>query len=230
MLMFRYRPFLLLLLVAFTSCLTIEERYAFKKDGSGTMTYVVDMSEMGDMMDGLGKMTKEAGGAEEPVMELDDEAEALRVLPGISKVKVGKGKEWVRSVSFRFQDIDALNAALNVLMPDSSGGPHTFFTWEGNTLVRHNNRFASELGASMSGMGEDDDDAADADGGMDLGLLLGSMKYKYSFKFANAITGTTSEEGVQEERKGTREVFWNTDWSVIAKNEKALDLRIDLDR
>ncbi len=229
MLMFRYRPFLLLLLVAFTSCLTIEERYTFRKDGSGTMTYVVDMSEMGDMMEGLGKMTKEAGGTDEPVMELDEEAEALRVLNGIRKVKVGKGKEWVRSVSFSFQDIDALNAALNVLMPDSSGGPHTFFSWEGNTLVRRNNRFASELGASMSGVGEGGD-TADGEDAVDMGVILGSMKYKYSFKFANAITGTTSEEGVQQERKGSREVFWNTDWSVIASNDKALDLRIDLDR
>ncbi len=56
------------------------------------------------------------------------------------------------------------------------------------------------------------------------------MKYTYHFKFSNAITGTTSEEGVVQERKGRREVLWNTDWSVIAKNDKALDLRIDIDR
>jgi hypothetical protein len=224
------RPLLLLLLVAFTGCLTIEEQYTFKKDGSGTMTYVVDMSEMGEMIDGLSKVTKEAGGSDEPVMELDEEAAALKGLPGISKVKVSKGKEWVRSVTFRFKDITALNAALNVLMPDSTGEQHTFFAWEGNTLVRRNNRFASELGQSMGDMGRGEEDAADGGEGMDLGLLLGSMKYKYSFKFANAITGTTSEEGVEQERKGTKEVFWNTDWSVIAKNDKALDLRIDLDR
>lgn len=224
------RPLLLVLMVAFTGCLTIEERYTFKKDGSGTMTYVVDMSEMGEMMDGLSKVTKETGGTDEPVMELDEEAAALKVLPGISKVKVSKGKEWVRSVTFRFKDIAALNAALNVLMPDSTGQQHTFFSWEGNTLVRRNNRFASELGESMGNVGKGDEGAAEGEDALDMGMLLGSMKYKYSFKFANAITSTTSEEGVEQERKGTKEVFWNTDWSVIAKNEKALDLRIELDR
>lgn len=228
--MHRLRPLILLLLVAFTGCLTIEEHYTFKKDGSGAMTYVVDMSEMGEMMDGISKVANEATGSEEPVMELDDEAAALKGLPGISKVKVSKGKEWVRSVTFRFKDISALNSALNVLMPDSTGRQHTFFAWEGNTLVRRNNRFASELAQSMGDMGKGDEDAAAGDEGLDLGPVLGSMKYIYSFKFANAITGTISEEGVQEERKGSREVRWNTDWSVIAKNHKALDLRIDLDR
>jgi hypothetical protein len=226
--MVRFRPILLLLLVVLSGCLTIEEHYTFRRDGSGTMTYVVDMSGMGAMMDDLDRMTKEAEGPEEPVMELDDEAAAIRQLPGISRVKVGREKEWVRSVRFSFRDIAALNAALNVLMPDSSGVAHTFFSWEGNTLVRRSNRFASELGASMGG--EKDEDAADGDDALDLGVLLGSMKYRYSFRFANAIAGTTSEEGVMQERKGRREVRWNTDWSVIAKNEKALDLRIDLDR
>jgi hypothetical protein len=227
--MARYRPLALLLLVILSGCLTIEEQYTFRRDGSGTMTYVVDMSGMGAMMDDLDRMNKEAGGPEEPVMDLDEEAAALKQLAGISRVKVDKGKEWVRSVRFRFRDIDALNAALNVLMPDSSGVRHTFFTWEGNTLVRRNNRFASELGASMGGAAGDED-AAGGDDAMDLGVLLGSMKYNYRFRFADAITATTSEEGVLPERKGRREVRWNTDWSVIAKNDKALDLRIDLDR
>jgi hypothetical protein len=227
--MARLRPLLLLLLVVFSSCLTIEEHYTFRGDGSGTMTYVVDMSGMGEMMDDLERMTKEAAGPEEPVMDLDEEAAALRLLPGISRVKVVSSKEWVRSVRFRFRDIDALNAALNVLMPDSSGVAHTFFSWEGNTLVRRNNRFASELGASMGGA-DGDEGAPDGEDAMDLGLLLGSMKYTYHFKFSDAIAGTTSEEGVVQERKGRREVLWNTDWSVIAKNDKALDLRIDLDR
>ena len=56
---------LLALLVAFTGCITIEENYTFKKDGSGTMEYVVDMSEIGDMlkaMEGLDKSgNKDAG-------------------------------------------------------------------------------------------------------------------------------------------------------------------------
>ncbi|MBK9535574.1 MAG: hypothetical protein IPO10_10485 [Flavobacteriales bacterium] len=43
------RPLLaVILLMFFTGCLTIEENYVFKKDGSGTMEYVVDLSEMGE--------------------------------------------------------------------------------------------------------------------------------------------------------------------------------------
>jgi len=42
------RPLLLAtFLVGLTGCITIEEQYSFKKNGSGTMTYVLDMREMG---------------------------------------------------------------------------------------------------------------------------------------------------------------------------------------
>ncbi len=44
---------LLLFVLLMQGCLTIEENYTFKKDGSGTMEYVVDMSEMADLMKGL---------------------------------------------------------------------------------------------------------------------------------------------------------------------------------
>ena len=37
----------------FTGCITIEENYTFKKDGSGTMEYVLDMSEMGELIKSL---------------------------------------------------------------------------------------------------------------------------------------------------------------------------------
>ena len=218
------------LLVLFTGCLTIEEHYTFKRDGSGTMTYVVDLSEMGEMMKSLEGMSEAAGetdGSEKPeMMELEEEATALKAISGISKVKVSTKKEWIRSVTFAFKDLNALNEGLNTLMPDSTGLKHTFFTWEGNTLVRTSNRFANELGASMgeAGSGEEGEE------GMDMGMLLGTMKYKYSFKFADAIGTTTSAEGVNKEEVSAREVKLDTDWGVIAKDQHALDLRIQLNK
>ena len=216
------------LLLFFTGCLTIEEQYTFKKDGSGSMTYVVDMSEMGEMMKGLGKMSESLGEKDsEPMMDMDDEAETLKVIPGISKVKVNKKKEWVRSISFRFKDLASLNAALNKLMPDSSNTEHTFFRWEGSTLVRTSNRFANELGAGMTKSGEGDVEGGE---GMDMGVLLGTMKYKYAFKFADAIATTTAAEGMTKEEVSGREVKLNTDWATIAKDDKVLDLRIQLNK
>ncbi len=218
------------LLVLFTGCLTIEEQYTFKRDGSGTMTYVVDLSEMGEMMKSLEGMSEAAGekeGVDEPeMMDLDEEAKALKSIAGISKVKVNNKKEWVRSITFTFKDLNALNEGLNTLMPDSTGVKHTFFAWDGNTLVRTSNRFANELGASMGEAGASEE----GEEGMDMGMLLGTMKYKYAFKFADEIGSTVSAEGVNKEEVSSREVKLDTDWAVIAKDEHALDLRIQLNK
>lgn len=217
---------LFLLLIAFTGCITIEENYNFKKDGSGTMEYVVDMSQIGDMMKAFESMGegKGKGKKDEELGQLDlkDEVAALKSVPGVKKVKVNDKEKFVQKVSFQFADINALNAALNVLMKDSTGREHTFFTWEGNTLVRQSNGNARDIGMGMGN--EDPSDTTD------MTEFLSSMKYKYSFTFANEIGNTTTAEGVEKESPDARTVKLNTDFGIISKDEKALDLRIDLKR
>ena len=228
--MFRSLSAALSALVLFTGCLTIEENYTFRKNGSGTMEYVVDMSQLGEMIKGLGEMGEEGDGTLDNAggMDMSGEVATLKGLPGISKVKLNSKDEWVQRISFAFKDIDALNAALNTLMPDSTGIQHRFFYWEGSTLVRTNNRHAYELGSSM--MRDDNGDGMGDEDGLDLGAMVGSMKYHYSFKFAEDITSTTVADGVIRENKGLREVVIDTDFGVIGRDPNALDLRIDLGR
>ncbi len=216
--------------VLFSGCLTIEEHYTFKKDGSGTMEYVVDMSELGEMMSTLGEMSEESGdggGMEDMgTMDMSEEVEALKQIPGIKKVKLNSKQEWVQRLSFSFKDLDALNAALNALMPDSTGTAYTFFTREGNTLVRKNNGHAYELGAGMAK--DKDADGVNDEDGMDLAAMLESMKYRYSFTFAQDIADIRVADGVSKENTSSREVRMETDFGVIGKDPKALDLRIEL--
>lgn len=223
----RKRIFLALLVVlAFTGCITIEENYTFKKDGSGTMEYVVDMSEIGDMMKAFEEMDKSGDkkdAADMGTMDMKAKVADLKKVPGIKKVKVNDKQKYVQRLKFAFADVNALNAALNQLMPDSTGTQHTFFTWEGNTLVRTNNQHARELG---SGMGTEKDPSDTTD----MTEMLATMKYKYSFAFADVIGNTGVAEGMVKESPDARTVKLNTDWSVIAKDPKALDLRIELNK
>ena len=208
-----------------TGCLTIEEHYTFKKDGSGSMEYVVDVSEMMEIMKGFAALGDEKGGADDDGNEMDmtTEMNELKKIDGIRKVKVKKEKEgYLQRLSFRFEDVDALNRALNVLMPDSAGGQTAFFRWEGGTLVRTNNRHALDMGSDMA-----DDEPGDS---LDAGAILQSMKYRYSFTFAEPIASTESAEGVNKEVPGPKQVNLDTDWSVIMRDPTALDLRITLDR
>ncbi len=217
---------LFLLLIAFTGCITIEENYTFKKNGSGTMEYVVDMSQIGEMLkafedmgDGKGKEDKDAGLNQ---LDMKEQVSALKNVPGIKKVKLNNKDKYVQRVSFAFADLNALNAALNVLMEDSTDTQHTFFQWEGNTLVRRSNGHARDIGLGMGN--EDPSDTTD------MTELLSSMKYKYRFTFQEPIANTEVAGGMAKESPDPRTVKLDTDFSVIGKDEKVLDLRIELKR
>lgn len=216
-----------LALVGLTGCITIEEQYSFKKNGSGTMTYVLDMREMGEMLKSFGEGKKDGkdGGGQ---LSISGHAETLRTIAGVSKVKLDTRTEWVQKLSFTFTDVAALNRALNILMPDSNDTAHEFFRWEGGTLVRSTNNYVHQLSSSMAegAAGSDDDDAGD-DSGFDMSTMLGMMKYKYSFKFQQPI-GTTEASDAMAKEAGGKEVKLSTDWAAIAKDRKALDLRIAL--
>lgn len=239
-------------LLLFTGCITIEENYTFKKDGSGTMEYVVDMSELGELMKSFGGEGGDMGDMGN--MDMSSEIAALKGIQGISKVKLDGKKQWVQRISFAFKDVDALNRALNTLMPDSSGTDFAFFRWEGNTLVRSNNGHARELGKSFGGGGtaeviedeeeevtesvaeevneavEGSEEGEDDGEGMDMSMMLEAMKYKYSFKFANAVSASTTSEGVNKAAPSSKELRIDTDFSYISKTDDALDLRITLDK
>lgn len=216
-------------LLLFTGCLTIEEHYTFKNDGSGSMEYVVDLSEMGSLMEGFSEMGD--GGKDQGMgaMEMGPQVDALKALPGISKVKLNSKKKWVQRISFSFKDVTALNAALNELMRDSSGTKHEFFRWEGNTLVRTNNRHAYELGSGMA-KGEGATEPGEGDEGLDMTAMLETMKYKYSFKFKRPISSSSVADGVAKVQVGSKELQLDTDFAVIGRNPQAMDFRIDIDR
>ena len=218
--------FLAVILFA-TGCITIEEHYTFKKNGSGTMEYVVDMSDMVGLKDVLdksgdrGKERKKDKNDGPMATGFDGKAEQLKALNGIKRVKQKNQQDgFVQRISFAFADLDALNRALNVLMPDSTGNQQTFFRWDGNTLVRTNNQSAKELGGDMAG---------ETDSG-DQSVILESMKYKYSFKFAQKVTDVKLADGVSKQSPSAKKLELATDWSVIMKDPEALDLRITLDK
>ncbi len=231
------RPLLLAVafIVSLTGCITIEEQYTFKKNGSGTMTYVVDMREMGEMMKSFNDGKKQDGDEGLGQMSIGGHADALKSVPGISKVKLDTKTDWVQKISFTFADVAALNRALNTLMPDSNNTGHQFFRWEDGALVRNTNNYVYQLTNTMASEaaegGDEGGDDAEADaGGFDMSSMLGMMKYKYSFKFQQPIGTTDASSAMTTENPGSKEVKLSTDWAAIAKDRKALDVRIVLNK
>jgi hypothetical protein len=88
--------------------------------------------------------------------------------------------------------------------------------------VRRSNGHARDIGLGMGN--EDPSDTTD------MTELLSSMKYKYRFTFQEPIANTEVAEGMAKESPDPRTVKLDTDFSVIGKDEKVLDLRIELKR
>ncbi len=200
-------------------CITIEENYTFKKDGSGAMEYVVDMSELADLMNGLpGAKDKNEGMGK---LDLIDNVARLQAITGISKVKVKKEKDgFIQRLSFRFTDVIALNGALNEIITDSTGaGPMEFFRWDGSTLVASTKGRTKGMGDSMGGGSED---STSAEG------MLKMMRYKFDMRFADELGEVQAAESMQKEPEGTKRMKLSTDWSVLDKDSTALDMRFTL--
>ena len=203
-----------------SGCITIEEHYSFKKNGSGSMTYVIDMTEMGEMMKTFGDEMDEAGvedeEGEDDSMDLGDVSfeemlDTLNTLSGISKVSVNDKNEWIHKISFSFKDLDALNNALNVLMNDKGKSvDHVFFRKDGNKIIRQHNESAEDLGEEMS---EEEDDMG----------ILESMKYKMTYSFKGKLKDVKGGTG-STTTMGAKTFELDTDFKNISENEDALDL------
>ncbi len=210
---------MLSLLLVLQGCITIEENYTFKKDGSGAMEYVVDMSELADLMNGLPGAKDKGDGMGK--LDLIENIAKLKAITGISKVKVKKEKDgFIQRLSFRFTDVAALNGALNEIISDSTGtGPKEFFRWDGSTLVARTKGRTKGMGNSMGGGSED---STGAEG------MLKMMKYKFDVRFAEEIADVQAAEGMVKEPDGPKRMKLSTDWSVLDQDSTALDMRFTL--
>ena len=123
--------------ILLTSCITIEENYFIKKDGSGSYEFKIDMSEMMSMMAAMGGPEAMGENAQVPTddMDFEKEIEDLKKIEGISNIKSTTDTEkGIMSFSFDFKNFDALNQArVNSLDKTTEQS----LTKEGNKITLH---------------------------------------------------------------------------------------------
>jgi hypothetical protein len=184
--LFRLRAQLLVLLVSLlaislSGCIEIREEYYFREDGSGRMRLTWDLSGLQAMAKAMQEMGKSTASdkAEKTEKDMRDVAEELggKIDPiarveGVSAVKVdSSGAESAMiSISYDFEDIEALNKALYLLYQDDEQPkevPETLpdsarqITMENGEIV-HNFLFADKIQKSMKEdqQGEDEEEEA----------------------------------------------------------------------
>lgn len=185
----------------FSGCIVVEENYTFKKNGGGSMQYVIDMHELMEQMGALMDMSGGEAG-EDPfagaAKGFKEQSEKLKSLIGVSNVKFEEDKKGVYKIGFSFKNVKALNDALNKLMgSDDPTAYHIFFVNDGKTIKRIHSGQAN-LGDLSSILGDEGDAESTK-------MMYQSMKYKLNFKFASDVqavyTGIEAEDGVVSDGK-----------------------------
>jgi hypothetical protein len=111
----------------FSGCLEVKEEVVFGKNFSGTMKYTLDMSGMADMVKMLGNMNTETAVSESPMEKMTEamkmQETAVKSVSGVKNVKqVGKPDKFLYTLQFDFENIDALNRAMNAVTGSQANG------------------------------------------------------------------------------------------------------------
>ncbi|MFK7972402.1 MAG: hypothetical protein AB8F95_18680 [Bacteroidia bacterium] len=214
--------------LAFTmsSCLTMEDHFTFNKDGSGSMKYVVDMSEMKGMMrmmmdfgEGDGELPMDL-----PGMPSADES-PLASLDGISNFSVDNDMESFKfGISFDFENSAALNQALKELGRAGMAGGNPY---EHPTKNQFSNTFSPDPNMALGDqLGDQQNELSEMMGGsMDqLGASMGKMSYHVYLNFAKPVQAMYTAKGVKVDfvdEKG-KQIKLTTDMASIKENPDLL--------
>lgn len=205
--------------ISLTSCLTFEETYEFKNNGSGFMQYVVDMSEMADLL----KMSDDENTKfKQEDLSFSDIVGKLKTIEGISSVSEIRDEENYRfGINYKFANINSLNQALNtILMDEKEGGAnHVFFEKKGNTYDRTHLMTKSKMADRFFG----DEDMTEQ-----TQALLQSVNYKINYKFARPIKVVYSSAETKLMGKKNKSVDISTSFKHLLKNKEALNTSIVL--
>ncbi|MCI4668054.1 MAG: hypothetical protein MRZ79_07825 [Bacteroidia bacterium] len=189
------RLFLGLSLVALasisTGCFDIKEKISLKKDGSGSYSMVMDMSEIGKMMESMGG----APGGEDPFAQMDsaidETAASLRSSKGISNV-VTKSENFVVTISYDFASIQAVNdananmGAETAMIGQGGDGPN----FDLDIKKRVFKRASPDFGDVMGSLGADDESLEMAK------MMLGGAKYTMTYTMPGKIKSMTNQDAV----------------------------------
>ena len=201
-------------LLLLSGCITIIEKYNIYKDGSGTMEYIIDMSEMYEMMatfsDSIDKM--------EGLDFINEILPELSRTAGISNVEnTSNLARYIAGVKFDFKNVSALNNVLDVLLKgeESSSAKAKYVEINGKNFTRYSLTSKEFNKEALLGSKELDEET--------MNLVLKSMKYKISVSFEKTIKKVITLAPYTKEGKT---VTIDTDFSEIFGNPDILKTTI----
>jgi len=199
-------------LLFLSGCITIIENYTFNKDGSGTMEYKIDMSELYSMMAAFSDSTQDMN-LNDLDKSMQDALPGLQNIPGISNVVLtGNVSSFTAGVKFDFKDVNSLNKALAIIFEgeDNASSENKYVEMKGKLFTRYNLTSEEFDKSKLLGTDEIDEETMKS--------ILESMKYKISVSFAKTVKTVKCQAPYTKDGKTVNietnfsDIFSNTDF------------------
>jgi|GEM_PF-889984 len=194
-----------LVIMSLAGCFNITDEITLEDKGSGTFQTTIDMSGMKDMINMLKTMMPDSAKNDNEELKglssLEDSLQTmwkeLETIQGISQVKRIKKDELVFLLSFRFENMRALNAAIAARNKKDSlqTKPQMDFYSFSKGQFSCNDTSMSGMGDAMKGL-EENGSGTDSLG-MNLSMLktmMGDMKYTTIYHMPGKINSFTNKD------------------------------------
>lgn len=181
---------LLALAFSFTSCINIVEKIIFKKDGGGTYSITIDLSEMVNMLKMMG--SEELDDTSSMMDSLSTGFETFKTkfeaLEGITNARYEVDKESFKVTTlYDFEDVSALNRALSEYyrVDEKPAKQFDFFSLDKKKLIRiDESPFATAIREQLKAQDMDFDPA----------MFFGEMYYESILVFEQKVKGISDSD------------------------------------
>lgn len=185
-----------LMAILMQSCFEIKEVIKINKDGSGTFSMIIDMSEVKAMLESFSEEDSDDTGS--PLGEMEEDYEItkgkLEVIEGISNITfLTENDGYMITTSFDFANIHALNRGINVVYEEGNevGEQTIYYTYKRKKFERTSaHKLLDELKGEMG-----TEELAGED--MDLGEIFTDVAFVNEVTFTDHKIKKTSKEEIE---------------------------------
>lgn len=187
-------------LTLLTGCFEIEELIKLNKDGSGTYTMKVDMSEAGALLASMGGGDEEGGMMGSLDSTIQETAKQLRAAEGISNVRTSS-ENYIMTIIYDFDKVENISAAqadmessTPAMLPTGSGDS----SYELDVKKRIFKRVVPDMGDLLGDM-EGDDEMAQ---GMEMAkMMMKDATYRTTYIFPGKVKSVSNTDAVIKDSK-----------------------------
>ena len=183
----------LLCLLIFSGCFDMTEEITVNKNGSGTYKGKIDIRKTVETLRSF--MPEDSLKNNKGLDTVGSIWKGIDSIPGITEFKEGKEADYVYTVSFRFANMTALNAALNKNKSDKSKERYKdLFAFSPGSFSRKDSTF--DMAESMKGADSENMSDSAKEAMSMIKAFMGDMKVTEIYHFPGKVSSYTNKGAI----------------------------------